>query len=233
MAMPANFSRASALLQVRYLENPGKTQIYWISTTRHNGANNVTALTRTDLLSLEQYSEQRASFRARVMEHKKSRRVDIGPNLSLYFEDRLTIQYQVQEMLRIERIFEGEGIQEELDTYNPLIPDGHNLKATTMLEFEDEAERRMRLAELVGIEHLVWLQIEGFEKVFSISNEDLERSTDEKTSAVHFMRFELSTEMITALRGTAKLGFGCDHPNYTHHVQVTDPIRSSLLADLS
>ena len=168
-------------------------------------------LKRDDLFSLEQYAEQRADFRARVLEHKKSRRVDVGPNLSLYFEDRLTIQYQVQEMLRIEKIFEAAGIEEELAVYNALIPDGGNLKCTAMLEFEDEAVRRKRLAELVGIEHEVWALVDGYEKVIAISNEDLERSTEEKTSAVHFMRFELSAEMITALRSGAGLAFGTDN----------------------
>ena len=153
-------------------------------------------LNREDLYSLEQYAEQRGDFRARVLEHKKHRRVDIGPNLTLYFEDRLTIQYQVQEMLRIERIFEADGIHEELDAYNPLIPDGGNLKCTAMFEFEDVTERRRRLAELAGVENHVWIQVDGFDKVYAIANEDLDRSTDEKTSAVHFMRFELTAPMI-------------------------------------
>jgi hypothetical protein len=190
-------------------------------------------LTRQDLMSLEQYAEQRADFRARVMGHKKNRRVDVGPNLSLYFEDRLTIQYQVQEMLRIEKIFEAEAIEEELGAYNPLIPDGHNLKATAMLEFEDVDLRRKRLAELVGLERLVWMQVEGFAKVFAIANEDLERSTDEKTSAVHFMRFELTEDMIGGLRQGAALSFGSDHEGYIHRVTVSAEIRSSLLQDLN
>ena len=155
-------------------------------------------LTRSDLMSLEQYAEQRNDFRSRVIAHKKHRRVGIGPHLFLYFEDRLTIQYQIQEMLRIEKIFEAEGIEEELETYNPLIPEGSNLKATAMLEYRDVGERKRQLALLKGIEDLVWLQVEGFDRVFAISNEDLERSNAEKTSAVHFMRFELQPDMITA-----------------------------------
>lgn len=189
-------------------------------------------LKREDLLSLEQYSEQRSAFRARVLEHKKNRRVNVGPNLSLYFEDRLTIQYQVQEMLRIEKIFEASGIEDELNAYNPLIPDGSNLKCTAMLEFGDVDVRRERLAQLVGIEHLVWLQVEGQLKVLAISNEDLERSTDEKTSAVHFMRFELTREMIAALRGGARLTFGTDHAGYSHTVEVSAETRAALLQDL-
>jgi hypothetical protein len=188
-------------------------------------------LTRNDLYSLEQYSEKRAEFRARVLEHKKPRRVDIGPNFTLYFEDRLTIQYQVQEMLRIEKIFEADGIEEELGAYNPLIPDGSNLKCTAMLEFGDVALRKKRLAELVGMEHTVWARVDGHDKVFAISNEDLERSTDEKTSAVHFMRFEFSQEMMQELLGGADLEFGCDHENYRHSVKVSEETLQALAAD--
>jgi len=190
-------------------------------------------LTRNDLYSLEQYSEKRAEFRARVLEHKKPRRVDIGPNFTLYFEDRLTIQYQVQEMLRIEKIFEADGIEEELGAYNPLIPDGNNLKCTAMLEFGDVALRKKRLAELVGMEHTVWARVDGHDKVFAISNEDLERSTDEKTSAVHFMRFEFSREMIQELLGGADLEFGCDHENYRHSVKVSEETLQALAADFT
>jgi hypothetical protein len=189
-------------------------------------------LSREDLYSLEKYAEHRAEFRAKVLEHKKDRRVTIGENLSLYFEDRLTIQYQVQEMLRIEKIFEADGIEEELEAYNPLIPDGSNLKCTAMLEFRDVAVRRERLAQLVGIEHVVWLQVEGFDKVFAISNEDLERSTDEKTSAVHFMRFELDAAMITALRDGASLVFGTDHAGYPYTTEVPQQTREALIRDL-
>ena len=190
-------------------------------------------LTRADLLSLENYAEARTDFRARIIEHKKNRRVAIGPHLSLYFEDRLTIQYQVQEMLRIEKIFDAEGIAEELAAYNPLIPDGGNLKCTAMLEYEDEQLRRERLAQLVGIEHLVWLNVEGFDRVFAISNEDLDRSTDEKTSAVHFMRFELSDGMIEALRGGGALNFGTDHAGYPYETEVSAETKTALLEDLA
>jgi len=189
-------------------------------------------LNRKDLFSLEQYSENRSEFRARVLEHKKDRRVNIGPNLSLYFEDRLTIQYQVQEMLRIEKIFESAAIEEELNAYNPLIPDGRNLKCTAMLEFTDVEVRRARLAQLVGIEHLVWIRVEHQAKVFAISNEDIERSTTEKTSAVHFMRFELSGEMISALRSGASLSFGSDHAGYPYSAEVPATTRTALLQDL-
>jgi len=189
-------------------------------------------LSRENLFSLEQYAEKRPDFRARVLEHKKFRRVTISDNLSLYFEDLLTVQYQVQEMLRIERIFEAAGIEDELSAYNPLIPDGKNLKCTAMLEFADVDVRRERLAQLVGIEHLVWLQVGGHEKVFAISNEDLERSTDEKTSAVHFMRFELSDEMIDALKAGAELSFGTDHAGYPYNTVVSPEIREALLKDL-
>jgi hypothetical protein len=189
-------------------------------------------LKREDLLSLEQYAEQRDDFRTRVMAHKKNRRVNIGPNLTLYFEDRLTVQYQIQEMLRIERIFEADAIQEELDTYNPLIPNGSNLKCTTMLEFEDVDLRRRRLAELVGLEHRVWARVAGQNKVYAIANEDLERSTEEKTSAVHFMRFEFSDDMKGALLSGAGLSFGCDHENYPNQVEVSAEIQKALSADL-
>ncbi|HHO69252.1 MAG TPA: DUF3501 family protein, partial [Gammaproteobacteria bacterium] len=148
-------------------------------------------LQRSDLFSLEKYAEVRDDFRQKVIAHKKNRRVPLGPMAALYFEDRLTMQYQVQEMLRIERIFEAAGIQEELDAYNPLIPDGSNWKATFMVEIADEAERRRRLAELIGIEDKVWVRVEGFDPVFAIADEDLERDTEDKTSSVHFMRFEL------------------------------------------
>jgi hypothetical protein len=189
-------------------------------------------LTRDDLLGLEQYAEERGAFRTSVMAHKKNRRVQIGPHLALYFEDRLTIHYQVQEMLRIEKIFEADGITEELDTYNPLIPDGSNWKATAMLEYQDVEERKAQLARLGGIENLVWVQVEGFGPVTAIANEDLERSSGGKTSAVHFMRFELGNKMIEALKNGAELVFGVDHQHYQHQ-QVACPLtREALLADL-
>jgi len=189
-------------------------------------------LTRSDLMSLEQYASEREHFRARVMEHKKNRRVSIGQYLHLYFEDRLTIQYQIQEMLRIEKIFEADGIEDELSAYNPLIPNGTNLKATAMLEYQDVEQRKQQLALLRGIEDLVWMQVEGFGPVYAISNEDLARSNAEKTSAVHFMRFELEADMIAALRSGAGLTMGASHEFYSHRTDVESAVREALLADL-
>jgi len=189
-------------------------------------------LTRDDLMSLEQYTEQRGDFRVRVIAHKKHRRVSIGQYLHLYFEDRLTIQYQVQEMLRIEKIFEAAGIKDELDAYNPLIPDGKNLKATAMLEYQDVEQRKQQLALLRGVEDTVWIQVDGFDRVYAISNEDLERSNAEKTSAVHFMRFELAPDMITALRDGAALKMGANHDFYRHDMTVSEESRQALIQDL-
>jgi hypothetical protein len=190
-------------------------------------------LTRDDLYSLEQYAEVRPEFRARVMAHKRDRRVPIGPNATLYFEDALTMQYQIQEMLRIERIFEAEGIQEELDAYNPLIPDGSNWKATFMMEYPDENERREQLKRLLGIEKHVWIQIGDLPRVTPIADEDLEREDEEKTSSVHFLRFELTPEMVEAVKGGAPVAMGIDHPNYTHTVErIPENVRESLVNDL-
>lgn len=190
-------------------------------------------LSRADLYTLEAYSTERPAFRSRVIEHKKNRQVAIGANATLYFEDQLTIQYQIQEMLRVERIFEAAGIQEELDAYNPLIPDGRNWKATFMLEFPDVDERRVALERLRGIEDHVWVQVQGQPRVVGIADEDLERSTEDKTSAVHFMRFELDDAMAQALRGGASLAMGIDLPAYRHEVNpVSEGVRCSLLADL-
>ena len=190
-------------------------------------------LTRSDLMSLEEYAERRDQMRRDVMAHKKDRKLSIGPDANLYFEDRTTILYQVQEMLRAERIFEAEGIQEELDAYNPLIPDGSNFKATFMLEYPDREERAVKLAGLIGVEDTVWVQVEGFEKVFAIADEDLERETEEKTSSVHFMRFELTTEMVAALKAGADLNAGIDHTNYPFTVTpVPQTTRDSLTNDL-
>lgn len=161
----------------------------------------MTHLSHSDLYSLEEYARIRPEFRARVIDHKKSRRLAIGPHAALYFEDELTMQYQVQEMLRNERIFEQQGIQDELDIYNPLIPDGMNWKATFMMEYHDVEERKQALAKLIGIETAIWIEVDGFEKVRPIANEDLQRTTEEKTSAVHFLRFELNQAMINALKG--------------------------------
>ena len=189
-------------------------------------------LTRDNLMGLEQYAAIRPTFRAEVMAHKRDRQVAIGPYATLYFEDRLTMQYQVQEMLRLERIFEPEGIQEELDVYNPLIPDGSNWKATFMVEYEDEAERKQALGRLVGVEKSVWVQVEGFDKVFAIANEDLERETPDKTAAVHFMRFELSPEMVAAVKQGATVRAGIDHPACFETVQLSEAVRDSLAGDL-
>jgi hypothetical protein len=189
-------------------------------------------LTRDDLYSLEKYAAIRAEFRARVMQHKAERRLAIGPHVTLYFEDSLTMQYQVQEMLRLERIFEADGIQQELDVYNPLIPDGSNWKATFMVEYENVEERRAALARLIGIEKTVWMQVEGCDKVYAIANEDLERETEDKTSAVHFLRFELTPGMVAAIRQGATVRAGSDHPDYRETVELPPPVRASLAADL-
>lgn len=190
-------------------------------------------LTRSDLYSLEQYAEQRADFRARVLAHKKNRQVRIGPSATLYFEDRQTIQYQVQEMLRVERIFEAAGIEEELAAYNPLIPDGSNLKATFMVEEPDAERRRVLLAELVGVEGRVWVCVDGHAPVYAIADEDLDRSTPEKTSSVHFLRFELTAAMAADLKQGAALSMGIDHARYTHQLEpVSEPVRAALAADL-
>ena len=189
-------------------------------------------LSRTDLMSLEDYAQERNSFRARVMEHKKMRRLPIGDHATLYFEDALTMQYQVQEMLRIERIFEPEGIQEELDVYNPLIPDGMNWKATFMVEYEDPEERRKALAQLIGIERALWVKVDGFDRVHPIANEDLDRETEDKTSSVHFVRFELNAEMAAAVKQGASISAGLDHPEYNEVVTVPADVRDSLAGDL-
>ena len=190
-------------------------------------------LTRDDLYSLEQYSTVRREFRDKVLEHKRDRRIALGTNAALYFEDRLTMQYQVQEMLRIERIFEAEGINEELEAYNPLIPDGTNWKATFMVEFPDAEERRAMLAQLVDIENRVYVRVGDHEKIYAIADEDLERADETKTSAVHFMRFELPAEQVDALKGGAALAAGIDHPNYQVEISpVAHNIRASLLGDL-
>lgn len=190
-------------------------------------------LRKEDLFSLERYSEIRDDFRDRVMQHKRNRRLPLGTNATLYFEDTMTMQYQVQEMLRIERIFEATGISEELDAYNPLIPDGSNWKATFMVEFPDAEERRAMLTQLVGIENSVWLQIGDGEEIRPIADEDLERSYAEKTSAVHFLRFELEGSQVRALKDGAALSAGIDHENYRVRISpVAESVRLSLLGDL-
>jgi len=184
------------------------------------------------LLSLEAYARERNAFRAQVIEHKKVRTVALGDHITLIFEDELTIRYQIQEMLRIERIFEEDGIRQELDAYNPLVPDGSNLKATMMIEYPDVAERQRALAQLKGIEDRVWMQVGGLARVYAIADEDLERENEEKTSAVHFVRFELDRGMRDALKGGAGLAVGVDHPNYRASVVVGPEVRRSLLGDL-
>ena len=190
-------------------------------------------LTPADLYSLEEYAREREAFRRQVLAHKSVRRVPLGANATLYFEDRLTMHYQVQEVLRVEKIFDPDEIQGELEAYNPLIPDGRNWKATFMIEYPDEVERRAALAQLLGIEERVWVQVAGQGRVWPVADEDLERSTEEKTSAVHFLRFELDSEAIAALKAGAALSMGIDHENYVAEVNpVPAAVRESLLNDL-
>jgi hypothetical protein len=191
------------------------------------------ALTRTELWSLEEYAKRRAEFRAEVLAHKRDRQLVLGAHATLYFEDRMTIRYQVQEMLRIERIFEEAEIQGELDAYNPLIPDGQNWKATFMVEYTDPEERKLALGKLVGIERKVWLQVDGHPRIVPLADEDMERATEEKTSAVHFLRFELTTAMVRSVKNGAQVAAGIDHPNYRVSVErITQAVRDSLAADL-
>ncbi|MBY6185346.1 DUF3501 family protein [Marinobacter hydrocarbonoclasticus] len=189
-------------------------------------------LTRDDLWSLEDYAQNRALFRQQVLAHKRDLQLGLGANLRLLFEDRLTIQYQIQEMLRIERVFEPEAIQEELDAYNPLIPDGRNWKATMLLEYSDVAERRRALSELIGVEHQMWVQVGDSDKVYAFADEDLERSDQNKTSSVHFLRWELTDNMIAALRQGAPVRFGCNHPaltiNSTLNLQQAEALNACL-----
>lgn len=189
-------------------------------------------LTRADLYGLEKYSGIRSTFRAQVMAHKKHRRVAIGPHATLYFEDRLTIQYQIQEMLRAERIFEAEGIEEELTAYNPLIPDGSNWKATFMIEYDDVGERQQALARMTHIEDRVWVQVGNGERIWAIADEDMGRTNDEKTSAVHFLRFEFTPSMISAAKEGAPIAVGIDHDAYRLQVDRLSPeIHKALVKD--
>jgi hypothetical protein len=191
------------------------------------------AITRDSLLSLEAYARARPEFRAKVLAHKKARTLHLGEHVTLIFEDELTLRYQIQEMLRIERTFEEQGIQDELDAYNPLIPDGRNWKATMLIEYEDVEARRAALARLRGIEHDVWVEVQGHARVKALADEDLPRSTEEKTAAVHFLRFELTPGMVAALKGGAALSIGVDHAAYNATVApVPSGIRQALLADL-
>lgn len=193
----------------------------------------MSTLSRADLWSLEEYAEIRPGFRMEVMAHKKNRQVPLGDHARLYFEDQLTIKYQVQEMLRIEKVFEAAGINEELDAYNPLIPDGHNWKATFMIEYDDPAERAQQLSRMIGIEDKIWLQVESCERVYPIADEDLERDNEDKTSSVHFLRFELTPSMIAAVHSGASISIGADHPAYTVAATPLAPaVRDSLTNDL-
>jgi hypothetical protein len=191
-------------------------------------------ISRDSLMSLEAYHKARPEMRKQIIEHKKIRTVHLGNHISLLFEDELTLRYQVQEMLRIEKIFEDEGIQSELDAYNPLCPEGSNFKATMLIEYGNVAERRVALSKLIGVEDRLFIQVEGQPRVYAIADEDLERETEEKTSAVHFVRFELTPDMKSALKNGAQMMVGCDHPNYPAHVEeLPSDTLSALLKDLS
>lgn len=194
----------------------------------------MTKIARNSLLSLEDYAKQRPEIRTEAMRLKRIRSVFIGPNMTLQFENEATIRYQVQEMLRIEKTFEEEGITDELDAYNPLIPDGSNLKCTQMIEFPDEEERKVKLAELVNVENRTYIQIQGFDRVYAIADEDLERANSEKTSSVHFSRFEFTTDMVAAIKNGAAIAMGSDHPNYSYRVDEIDPeTQGSLIEDFA
>lgn len=186
-----------------------------------------------DLMTLEAYSKARPDFRTRVMAHKKNRKVALGDHITLIFEDTLTVRYQIQEMLRVERIFEEAAIRDELDTYNPLIPDGSNWKATLLIEYPDVEERHVMLARLKGVEDGVWVQVDGCARVHAIADEDLERENEEKTSAVHFVRFELAPDMKQALAGGARLAIGVDHAAYSAEIEVDTTVRAALIKDLA
>jgi hypothetical protein len=191
-------------------------------------------LTRDSLLTLEAYAKERPSFRARALAHKRERTVHLGEHVTLLFEDELTVRYQIQEMLRIEKMFEQAGIQDELDVYNPLIPDGSNLKATMLIEYEDADARQEALARLKGIEDRVWLRVGAFPAVRAIADEDLERANAQKTSAVHFLRFELAEPMVNDFKSGANVAIGVDHPAYQAEIpSLGEPVRSALRADLA
>jgi len=190
-------------------------------------------LTRESLYSLEKYSDIRSEFRKQVMAHKKNRRVQLGDHVALYFEDQLTMQYQIQEMLRIEKIFDAEGVEEELAAYNPLIPDGNNWKATMMIEYQDVDQRKQALEKLMGIEDKIWVKVAALGPVWAIADEDLERESEEKTSAVHFLRFELTEDMATAVKGGAPISVGVDHSACSHKIDaVSEDVRQSLAHDI-
>ena len=187
-------------------------------------------ISRDSLWTLETYAKNRAEFRARVLAHKKNRTLHVGDHVTLVFEDEMTVRYQIQEMLRVEKTFEEGGIQDELDAYNPLIPDGTNLKATMMIEYTDAEERKRELAKLKGVEFAVYVQVDGQPKVFAIADEDMARENEEKTSAVHFLRFELNPETIAAFKAGAAVAVGIDHPHLTTRVDEIDPAAQGALA---
>ena len=194
----------------------------------------MTKIARNSLLSLEDYAKQRPEIRAEAMRLKRIRSVFIGPNMTLQFENEATIRYQVQEMLRIEKTFEEDGIMDELEAYNPLIPDGTNLKCTQMIEFPDEEERKVKLAELVDVENRTYIQVQGFDRVYAIADEDLERANSEKTSSVHFSRFEFTADMIAAIKNGAAIAMGSDHANYNYRIDEIDPeTQGSLIEDFA
>ena len=194
----------------------------------------MTKLTREDLYSLEQYSEMRDEFRRKLIAHKENRRLELGENLLLMFEDKLIMQYQIQEMLKAEKIFEADAIEEELGVYNPMIPDGTNWKATMLIQYTDIEERQRQLARLIGIENTIWMQVDGFEKIYAISDEDLERDNEEKTSAVHFMRYELDDDMVKAAKAGATISAGVEHENYQANLSpVPKNLQDSLVGDLN
>ncbi len=188
-------------------------------------------ITRDSLMTLEAYAKVRNEFRAKAIAHKRSRTVRVGDHVTLLFEDELTLRYQIQEILRVEKVFEEAGIQDELDAYNPLLPDRYNFKATMLIEYVDEAERKVALTKLRGIEDKTWIQVEGCEKVYAIADEDLERENEVKTSAVHFLRFDLNKEMVAALNYGVALSMGVDHPNYAAMATLDDVSRAALAAD--
>ena len=194
--------------------------------------NTMTKITRESLMSLEAYAKARPEFRAKAMAHKRLRTVHIGEHVTLLFEDETTIRYQIQEILRVEKQFEEQGILDELEAYNPLVPDGRNFKATMMIEYTDEAERRIALTKLKGIEDKTWVQVEGSKKVYAIADEDLKRENETKTSAVHFVRFQLTEEMAAALKYGVTLSMGVDHANYVASADIASATRTALAADL-
>jgi hypothetical protein len=194
----------------------------------------VPGISRESLLTLEAYAKQRGDLRARVIDHKRHRTLHVGPDVTLIFEDELTVRYQIQEMLRIERLFEDEAIRAELDAYSPLVPDGTNLKATMMIEFEDPEQRRIELSRLKGIERRVYLRVGSLPRVYGIADEDLARENEEKTSAVHFLRFEFDPEAIAAFRDGSAVAVGIDHPNYSHRIDTLPPaVRAALARDFA